>query len=306
MTSMRTEVLQDVKILAEGLEFPEGPIYLSDGSVLVVEIVGGRLTRVMPDGSKLTIANTGDGPNGAAIGPDGNVYVCNNGGMTPDASHKGRVQKVDFSTGEVTDLYTECDGKPLTAPNDIVFDESGGFWFTDLGGNAIYYARPDGSFISSPLPLVDGPNGIGISPDGKTLYWSETHTRMVHRRKIVSPGVLDESPGHGVHAFFRNNACDEWSLVVGLPGAMGLDSLAVDNAGQVMVGTLIHSGITEVNPEDGSFILHKLPEAVADAAVTNICFGGEDMQTAYITLSLTGRLISCRFPRPGLKLTFNR
>jgi gluconolactonase len=87
---------------------------------------------------------------------------------------------------------------------------------------------------------------------------------------------------------------------------MGLDSLAVDSAGHVMVGTLIHSGITEVNPEDGTFVAHKLPENVFDHAVTNICFGGPDMQTAFITLSLTGRLISCRWPRPGLKLNFNR
>jgi len=90
-----------------------------------------------------------------------------------------------------------------------------------------------------------------------------------------------------------------------LPGAMGLDSLAVDADGNVLVGTLIHSGITEVNTKDGSFKVHSLPESVFDHAVTNICFGGPDMQTAFITLSLTGRLISCRWPRPGLRLNFN-
>ena len=305
MSRADTQELREIKILAEGLEFPEGPIALADGSVLVVEIVGGRLTRIATDGTKSVVAQLGDGPNGAAIGPDGWVYVCNNGGMTPDASHRGRIQKVNIETGEFHDLYTECDGHLLTAPNDIVFDTDGGFWFTDLGGNAIYYAQPDGSAISCPLPQVDGPNGIGLSPDGTVLYWSETHTRMVHRRRITAPGVLEQSPGHGVHAFFRESKFEEWTLVTGLPGAMGLDSLAVDADGNVLVGTLIHSGITEVNTANGSFKVHSLPESVFDHAVTNICFGGPDMQTAFITLSLTGRLISCRWPRPGLRLNFN-
>ncbi|MFZ8368791.1 SMP-30/gluconolactonase/LRE family protein, partial [Staphylococcus aureus] len=64
------------------LAFPEGPIALADGSVIVVEIAGGRLTRVSPSGKKYTIAELGGGPNGAAIGPDGKCYVCNNGGFS--------------------------------------------------------------------------------------------------------------------------------------------------------------------------------------------------------------------------------
>jgi SMP-30/Gluconolactonase/LRE-like region len=67
--------------IASGLSFPEGPVALADGSILLVEIAAGRLTRIAPDGSKSTIAEMGGGPNGAAIGPDGKVYVCNNGGF---------------------------------------------------------------------------------------------------------------------------------------------------------------------------------------------------------------------------------
>ena len=67
--------------IASGLGFPEGPVALADGSILLVEIAAGRLTRVAPDGSKRTIAEMGGGPNGAAIGPDGKVYVCNTGGF---------------------------------------------------------------------------------------------------------------------------------------------------------------------------------------------------------------------------------
>jgi len=70
-----------IREIASGLRFPEGPIAMDDGSVLVVEIKRGTLTRVKPDGSLQVIAETGGGPNGAALGPDGMVYVCNDGGF---------------------------------------------------------------------------------------------------------------------------------------------------------------------------------------------------------------------------------
>ena len=67
------------KIIAEGLAFPEGPVAMPDGSVLFVEIAGGCLSRVLASGKVERVAELGGGPNGAAIGPDGHGYVCNNG-----------------------------------------------------------------------------------------------------------------------------------------------------------------------------------------------------------------------------------
>ena len=69
-----------IREIARGLQFPEGPVALDDGSVLLVEIARGTLTRVDADGKTSVVAECGGGPNGAAIGPDGAVYVCNNGG----------------------------------------------------------------------------------------------------------------------------------------------------------------------------------------------------------------------------------
>src|SRR5438876_10774917 len=71
----------ELRTLAEGLQFPEGPVALADGSVLLVEIAAGALTRIAPDGTRSVAANTGGGPNGAAVGPDGKGYVANNGGF---------------------------------------------------------------------------------------------------------------------------------------------------------------------------------------------------------------------------------
>jgi gluconolactonase len=303
----------EIREITTGLSFPEGPVAMPDGSVLLTEIRRGTLTRVAPDGRKTVVAETGGGPNGLAIGPDGFAYVCNNGGFEwhdagglvipgeqPHDYIGGRIQRVDLATGKVEDLYTECDGRPLRGPNDIVFDRNGGFWFTDLGKTrrrerdrtGVFYARPDGSSIREVLfPLDGGPNGIGLSPDQKKLYVAETFTGRLWAWDIASPGeipVPDLPLGNG------------GTLLVGLPGMQLFDSLAVDAAGNVCVATLVNGGITVVSP-DGSSVAH-VP--MPDIMTTNICFGGPDLRTAYVTLSGTGRLVAFDWPRPGLKLSY--
>ena len=170
--------MPQLREITSGLQFPEGPVAMNDGSVLVVEVTRGTLTRVRPNGTKEVVAETGGGPTGAAIGPDGKVYICNNGGLkfTEDGSPteglppgytSGCIQRVDLASGKVDVLYTECHGHPLRGPNDLVFDSTGGFWFTDFGKvqerqkdrTAIYYAKPDGSLIKEMIFPIDGPNG---------------------------------------------------------------------------------------------------------------------------------------------------
>ena len=152
----------DLELVADGLKFPEGPIAMADGSVMLTEIEGGTLTRVGADGAKTIVAECGGGPNGAAIGPDGAVYVTNNGGAfvwikqngltfpgaTPPSHIGGSIQRVDVATGKVETVFDACDGRRLIGPNDLVFDRQGGFWFTDHGCGtdegrkfgALYYA----------------------------------------------------------------------------------------------------------------------------------------------------------------------
>ncbi|MEQ8693533.1 MAG: SMP-30/gluconolactonase/LRE family protein [Pseudomonadales bacterium] len=292
--------------LTSGLRFPEGPIAMADGSVVLVEIERQTLSRVQPDGTVEVIAELGGGPNGAAIGPDGAAYVCNNGGFkwqqnngiltpagTPDDYSGGRIERVELDSGHFEVLYQECDGQPLNGPNDIVFDAHGGMWFTDLGKTydthkdigRIYYAKADGSHISRQLNHRETPNGIGLSPDGQQLYFAETITGRVWAYDITSPGELDPASGR---------------LLVGLPGFQLFDSLAVDSGGYVCVATLINGGITVISP-DGKSVEH-LP--TGDPFTTNICFGGTDLRTAFITLSGTGLLISMHWPRPGLALNY--
>jgi len=295
--------------ITTGLQFPEGPVAMPDGSVILTELFASRLTRVAPDGSKTTVAEINGSPNGLAVGPDGALYLCNNGNaFTPmnaggllypgpfDESKYigGRIQRVDIATGTVTDLYTHCGTTALRAPNDIVFDKQGGFYFTDHGTRSersadrtgIYYAKPDGSFIEEVAFPTDGPNGIGLSPDENTLYWAETHTGRVYQRAITSPGKLAPP--------------DASTVLCGLPGYQLLDSLAVDGEGNVCVATIVNGGITVISPQ-GEVLQHI---AVDDRITTNICFGGPDYQTAYITASTTGRLLAMKWPYKGLKLNY--
>ena len=135
-----------MKIIATGLRFPEGPVAMRDGSILLVEVERQTLSRVQLDGRVDVVAQIPGGPNGAALGPGGCVYVCNNGGMSwlradttlrphgvPDSYEGGGIDVVDLSTGSVRRLYDSCGGHRLKGPNDLVFDGLGGFWFTEIG-----------------------------------------------------------------------------------------------------------------------------------------------------------------------------
>jgi gluconolactonase len=313
-----TDVQEAAKVreITTGLQFPEGPVAMSDGSVVLVEIKGGRISRVSPDGKTEVVAETGGGPNGSAIGPDGKLYVANNGGSfswhdiegltipgpTPDTYEGGRIERVDLDSGEVDVLYRDCDGNQLRGPNDLVFDRDGGFWFTDHGTHGerqgdvggVYYAKPDGSQITEAIWGLNMPNGIGLSPDGGTLYVAETFTGRLWSWPVKGPGEVEPALGLVEHG---------GTLVAGLPGLQLFDSLGVDAEGNVCVATIIVTGggITSISP-DGENI--ELTEC-GDPLTTNICWGGDDRRTAFITCSATGRLVSVEWPRPGLELAYN-
>jgi gluconolactonase len=299
-----------LRTIAEGLQFPEGPVALAGGSVLLVEIYAGTVTRVMPDGTKTVVARPGGGPNGAAIGPDGKCYICNNGGFEwhVEGDHRrpimqaqdyagGRIERVDLATGAVECLYRAAGEVPLKGPNDLVFDRQGGLYFTDLGKTraremdrgAVYYAKADGSaIVEVAFPMVT-PNGIGLAPDEKTLYVAETEPARLWAFDILAPGVAKKDPWPSPHG---------GRLVAGMGGYQRFDSLALDARGHICVATLINGGVTVISPDGRQVEHHPMP----DPMTTNICFGGPGLRTAFITLSWTGRLVAVDWPVPGLKL----
>jgi len=304
----------NLRVVASGLRFPEGPVAMADGSVVLVEVARGTLSRVRADGRVEVVAHLGGGPNGAALGPDGAVYVCNNGGFRwhedrhglrplgqAEDYSGGRIERVDLARGEARVLYSAGPDGPLKGPNDIVFDRAGGMWFTDLGkGRArdmdrggVYYAAADGSAISEAIYPMLTPNGIGLSPDESRLYVAETHTGRLWAFDLDAPGIVRRR---------RSPSPNGGELVAGLPGYQLFDSLAVDADGNICVATLFNGGISVISP-DGRSVEH-LP--MPDDYTTNICFGGPDLRTAYIALSVSGRLVAVDWPKPGLALNFMR
>jgi gluconolactonase len=306
--------MDEMRVLASGLRFPEGPVAMRDGSVLFVEIAAGTLSRVNANGDVSLVAHLGGGPNGLAVGPDGALYVCNNGGLifheengetrllhglSPSYTG-GAIQRVDPVNGSVSTLYTHCGNNALRGPNDLVFDSHGGFYFTDFGKigqrerdiGSVFYARPDGTSIVEVIHPISHPNGVGLSPDGRMLYVSETETARLWAFPVVSPGVLEKtgfpSPNGG-------------RFVFGPAGYQRFDSLAVQANGDICVATLVTGHITVVSPEGELQRRVQFP----DRQTTNICFGGSDLRKAYVTQSLTGKLIELDWHEAGLPLAFN-
>lgn len=304
-----------MEIVTDGLAFPEGPVAMPDGSVILTEIALGQITRVWPDGRKDVVAKPGGGPNGLALGPDGKLYCTNNGGFNwargPEGEYAphgiaddysgGRIERIDIDTGAVEVLYKSGDfGCVLRGPNDIVFDSHGGFWFTDHGKVdyakrchdivGIFYGKTDGSFLEEVIFPSNNPNGIGLSPDGKRLYAAETYTCRLMAFNVIAPGKVDDAAGPGGP---------------GIPiyrpaGYKFFDSLAMEANGNICVATIGECGISVISPEG------ELVEFVAtpDIFTTNICFGGDDMMDAWLCLSGTGKLAKVRWNRPGLKLEY--
>src|SRR4051812_34467148 len=305
--------MSNVRVLATDLEFPEGPVVMPDGSVVLVEIRGQRLTRIHPDGRKEIVAKIPGGPNGAALGPDGKIYVCNNGGFSwiptrnlimpgpqPDDYLGGLIQRIDLQSGKGETVGKKWGEHALGGPNDLVFDRGGGLCFSDLGKRrhremdlaGFYYIKPgtketvEGGFGMLPA------NGIGLSPDEKTVYVAETPTARLWAFDVGAPGEV--KPADVIYRGERGRP------IAGLGGYQMFDSLAVEASGNVCVATLVSGCISVIAP-DG-----KLVEQIqtGDRVTTNIAFGGPELKTAYITLSGKGELIAMDWPRPGLPLNF--
>ncbi len=266
---------------------------MDDGSVILVESLGGRVTRCW-NGRKETVCDIGDGPNGAAIGPDGALYVCNNGGIGPEyfarTDRVGRIERVHLGTGRHERVYDACGGRSLSAPNDLMFDRDGNLWFTDFGRietdgkrfGGLYSARSDGSAIVRVVEHALSYNGVGISPDMQTVYVADTFQARIYavERKLVL-----QQP--------------RWVATV--PGKVSLDSLAMTARGNICVATIGDTGaISTVTPQ-GTI----RATATDDPVTTNIAFGGSDMRDAFITLSMKGMLVRQRWNEPGMKLVYN-
>src|SRR5207244_1217618 len=168
------------------------------------------------------------------------------------------------------------------------------FWCTDLGKTrerdadrgAVYYAKADGLLIQEAIFPLERPNGIGLSPDEKTLYVVETPTARCWAFTLSGPGQIESANGP-----YRG---EKGRVIAGLGGYQMFDSLAVDGDGHICVATLITGMVSDIWPDGSRVDQYKLP----DMMVTNVCFGGPGLRVAFATLSMGGALVS--FGGPSL------
>ena len=312
--------MSDVKILASGFGFPEGPAVMPDGAVILTEIRNGRCSRVTADGKASVFSECGGGPNGLAIGPDGALYLCNNGGARyvegtsmSQGAHTGykggSIQRLDARTGEARTLYTECDGHKLSAPNDLVFDTAGGFYFTDLGKRfarhrdhgGLYYAQPDGSKITCIAYPILSPNGCALSPDGKVLYVADTGNHALRRINLLS-GQVDTLCGTGrAGEPVERQLSQPWDSPLPPPTGVTLaeNQVLIAMAGDTRIwsydlGTHTlrwRAGGGGIDVRDGSGHLAAFAQPTAVVAVQQVLYVCDALGSAVRSMQLRGDLV---------------
>lgn len=282
-------------VIASGLRFPEGPSIGPDGDLYVTEIAGQRISRIGLDGTVTTFAQLDGGPNGSAFGADGHLYVSDNGGRWPHdvpstaeagpaPEGAGTIQRIAPDGTVETHLDAVGDG-PLNQPNDLCFDDRGGFWFTDPvwagGPGRIVYCSADGLAIVAHTGLAF-PNGLAVTDDGRFLVVCESMTGMLWSFKIDFPGFLGDPKPNG-HLGRRS-----------VP-----DGCCLDSAGHLIVAGHQTNQLFVFDVADGRPVR---TVDLADRGPTNVCFGGPDRSTLFITSSDVGQVTAIEWPVPGMPL----
>lgn len=292
------------RVEAVGFAYPEGPCFDASGVLYTVELAGGVVSRVV-DGEREVWVRPGGSPNGAAFGADGTLYICNNGGnWGPNAStgmkagFGGLPALIQAVTpdGTISTVADSCDGRRLNGPNDLVLDGVGGIWFTDPAwaprdasgsapaaespAGAVRYVGSDG-LVSTLRENLVFPNGIAISPDGRQLIVGETGTGNILSAIIEGPGQLGD-----------------WGILARLGPDSFPDGMCFDSRDRLIVaGT--GSGRLYVLDERGTIEQELLME---DRDVTNVCFGGPDFSTLYVTEAEIGRVVTLEWDCAGSPL----
>jgi gluconolactonase len=290
------------EVVAEGLGFPEGPCVDRRGRMHLVDLAQGRIA-VVKGGDARTVVDVAGAPNGAAYGPDGDLYFCNNGGNWPATpstgmqpglgGRPGLIQRLG-ADGKIATVLEAIDGRPLNSPNDICFDDRGGFYFTDPvwpDRDPDGTIQPDGEHpgevghvdaAGRARRVADGimfPNGIQVLPDGRGLLVGETVTGRIHYFPIESPGRLGPS-----------------DVYVELGADAGPDGMKLDASGRLLVAGSGSSRVFVVAVGGGSV---EREVRLQDPMLTNLCFGGPEYRTVFVTQATLGRLVSFEWEEPG-------
>ncbi len=254
-------------MVADGLKFSEGPAVYSSGTVWFSDYGTDKIYRIIGGSAETVLENVG-GPIGLHFDNEGSLYIC--------AAKEHRIKKLPadviasssgpYSKEQLVVYSDRFDGKLLNSPNDIWVDKKGGVYFTDprfaplpeeveQDGYHIYYIPAGSTKIIRAAVDLDKPNGIVGTHDGRLVYVTDTPVDKTFVYDVGNHGRLSGK------RFFAEG---------------GYDGMAVDVEGNVYI-TLEHS--IEVYNSSGE----KIEALDVPGKPTNVCFGGDDRKTLYIT-----------------------
>ncbi|MBY0589314.1 SMP-30/gluconolactonase/LRE family protein [bacterium] len=253
----------EVRVATEGLVFTEGPAGGPDGSLYFSDPPQQKIYELKEDGTRRLLAENTHMCNGLAVDRKGMIIACQGA--------SGKLVSIDPATGALTPFAESYKGVRFNQPNDLVLDSVGGVYFTDpMYGlpngpqktMGLYYvaSNKEVARLAEGLPL---PNGIGLSPDEKTLYVVTIRTKELLAYSVKSPGVLID----------RRVFCTT---------ATGSDGITVDSAGNVYVTQPSLSAIDVFSPAG-----KKLGSLSFESRPANCGFGGKDGKTLFVTARKT-------------------
>jgi len=286
------------------IAFTEGPAAAADGMVYFSDIANNRIMKFDSAAGTTSVFREPSGrANGLLFDPQGRLLACE-GNEFGDNDGNRRITRTDLMTGEVEVLTDNFEGKKYNAPNDIAACSNGQIFFTDpcYGDRATMELNHDSVFridvdctVSKVItqPEIQRPNGIALSPDERTLYLVDSCPTVGGNRKIWKFDLSSEGE--------VNNQ----QVVIDFAPGRGGDGMAIAQNGDLYIaagitrprgvheGTTVPAGIWIVTP-DGD-VKGRIP--VPEDVLTNVTFGGGDLQTLFIAAGKT--LFSIRVNTPG-------
>jgi gluconolactonase len=251
-----------VQKLADGFKFTEGPAADAGGNIYFTDQPNNCIHKWDTDGKLTTFMEPSGRANGLCFDAKGILWAC--------ADEKNELWRIDVATKQTTVVAKEFDGKLLNGPNDVWVRPDGGAYFTDpfykrpywnrgpaeQGGQHVYFVSANGA-VSRVVADLKQPNGIIGTPDGKTLYVADIADKKTYAYDIQADGSLKNG-----RVF-----C-----------AQGSDGLTLDDEGNLY---LTGRGVTVFDKTGAKIEQIDLPEGWT----ANVCFGGKDKKTLFITAS---------------------
>lgn len=279
---------------AASIVFTEGPAADAKGGVYFSDITGNRILRWTSDGGWTEFRKPSFRANGLAFDPEGRLLACEGNGS--DGGR--RVSRTDLETGRVEILADRYEGKRLNSPNDLILDRRGRIYFTDprygsqegreLETEDVYRIDPDGTLTRvATRPEVYKPNGIAISPDGRTLYLADTRPEPDREARLLAFDLHEDGSLHRPRILYSFGT------------GRGVDGMAVEPQGNIF-------GAAGRGPSGenraGIYVLSRQGELlgripIPEDTVTNCTFGGPDRKTLFVTAGKN--LYRIRLRRPG-------